>query len=57
MTIYLDSDFRCHLVDDGTRSPIETDAFDGKCASYIEGYRYVLAARRGLGLTECSSMA
>lgn len=43
MTIYLDSDFRCHLVDDGTRSPIETDAFDGKSAAYIEGYRYVPA--------------
>lgn len=43
MTIYLDSDFRCHLTDDGTRRAVETDAFDGKCASYIEGFRFVPA--------------
>ena len=41
MTIYLDSEYRCHLTDDGTRRALETKAFDGKCASYIEGYRYV----------------
>lgn len=43
MIIYLDSDFRCHLINDGTRRPVETDAFDGKCAAYIEGYRFVPA--------------
>lgn len=43
MTIYLDSDFRCHLTDDGTRRPTETSFFDGKCASYIEGFRFVPA--------------
>ena len=41
MKIYLDSDFRCHLMDDGTMREVETDFFDGKCAAYIEGYRYV----------------
>ena len=41
MTIYLDSDFRCHLTDDGTMTVIETDAFDGKANAYIEGYRYI----------------
>lgn len=40
-TIYLDSDYKCHLTDDGTMTAIETDAFDGKCAAYIEGYRFV----------------
>lgn len=40
-TIYLDSDFQCHLTDDGTMTAIETDFFDGKCDTYIEGYRYV----------------
>ena len=40
-TIYLDSDFCCHLMNDGTRRAVETDAFDGKCTSYIEGYRYI----------------
>lgn len=44
-TIYLDSDFRCHLTDDGTRQVVETDAFDGKCDTYIEGYRYIPAGQ------------
>ena len=41
MKIYLDSDFRCHLSDDGTMTAVETDFFDGKCAEFIEGYRFV----------------
>lgn len=41
MTIYLDSDFRCHLTDDGTMRAVETDVFDGREKAYIEGYRYV----------------
>lgn len=41
MKIYLDSEFRCHLTDDGTRQAVETDYFDGKCDAYIEGYRFV----------------
>lgn len=41
MKIYLDSEFRCHLSDDGTMREVETDAFDGKGSAYIEGYRYV----------------
>ena len=43
MKIYLDSDFRCHLSDGGNMRPIETDFFDGKCAAFIEGYRFVPA--------------
>ena len=40
-TIYLDSDFKCHIsVSDG-RTQVETDAFDGKCDAYIEGYRFI----------------
>ena len=41
MTVYLDTEFRCHLTDDGTMREAETDFFDGKCAAYIEGYRLV----------------
>lgn len=41
MKIYLDSEFRCHLLDDGTMREVETDVFDGKGSVYIEGYRYV----------------
>lgn len=40
-TIYLDSDYKCHLVDDGIRQAVETNAFDGKCNAYIEGYRFI----------------
>ena len=41
MTVYIDADFKCHVSDDGTMTAVETDFFDGKCAAYIEGYRYV----------------
>lgn len=40
-TIYIDSDFKCHTSNDGTMTAVETDFFDGKCDSYIEGYRFV----------------
>lgn len=44
-TIYLDSDFKCHIsVADG-RTQVETDAFDGKCDAYIEGYRFIPAGQ------------
>lgn len=42
--IYIDSDYRCHSSNpDGTFREVETDAFDGKCDSFIEGYRFVPA--------------
>lgn len=40
-TIYIDPDFKCHVTDDGTMTAVETDAFEGKCDAYIEGYRFV----------------
>ena len=45
MIIYLDSEFVCHLTDDGTRQAIETDVFDGKEKAYIEGYRFIPAGQ------------
>ena len=39
--IYIDNDYKCHVTDDGTMTAVETDAFDGMCTEYIEGYRYV----------------
>lgn len=41
MTIYIDNDFKCHVIDDGTMTAVDTDAFDGKCKEYVEGYRFV----------------
>lgn len=40
-TIYIDSDFKCHIADAGKMVAVETDVFDGKCDTYIEGYRFV----------------
>ena len=40
-TIYLDSDFKCHVLDNGTMRAIVTDEFDDKCDAYIEGYRFI----------------
>lgn len=40
-TIYLDSEFICHLTNDGTMQAVETDVFDGQSDEYIKGYRYV----------------
>lgn len=45
-TIYIDSDFKCHASDDGAMTAVETEAFDGKCEEYIEGYRFVPAGDR-----------
>ena len=39
--IYLDSDYVCHLVDDGTRRPIETNALDTVEDWHITFYRYI----------------
>lgn len=40
--IYIDSEYRCHATNpEGTFREIETDFFDGKCATFIEGYRFV----------------
>lgn len=40
-TIYIDADFKCHIASDGTMRSVETDFFDGKCDTMIEGYRFV----------------
>lgn len=43
MTIYIDSDYKCHVSAAEGRRAIETDAFNGKCAEWIESYRFVPA--------------
>lgn len=45
MTIYIDRDFKCHTESAAGRTAVETDAFDGKCQQYIEGYRFVPAGQ------------
>ena len=42
MKIYIDSEFRCHVTNPGGAfREAETVLFDGKCDSYIEGYRFI----------------
>lgn len=43
MTIYIDSDYKCNTSSGDGLTAVETDAFDGKCRRYIEGYRFVPA--------------
>ena len=41
MKIYIDSDYKCHVTNDGTMREIEDYFFDDKCDELIEAYRYV----------------
>ena len=42
-TVYIDSDFKVHTKNDGTRRAVITDVFDNKCQEWIEGHRLVPA--------------
>jgi len=37
-TIYIGSDFKCRVANDGTMIAVETDFFDGKCDVFVEGH-------------------
>lgn len=41
MIIYIDSEYKCHISNDGTMTAVDVDFFDGKCDVFIEGYRYI----------------
>lgn len=41
MIIYIDSNCKCHVSNDGTMTPVETDFFNDKCTAFIEGYRFI----------------
>ena len=45
MTIYIDSDYKCHTSPGDGLTAVETDTFDGKCSQYIDGYRFVPAGQ------------
>lgn len=45
MTIYIDADCKCHTECADGLTAIETDFFDGKCVTYIEGYRFIPAGQ------------
>lgn len=41
MTIFVDSDYKCHTVFSDTYRSFDVPFFDGKCKDFIEGYRYI----------------
>ena len=43
MTIFIDTEYKCHVANDGTMREFAVPFFDGKCDSFVEGYRYVPA--------------
>ena len=46
MKIYVDADFRCHTTPSTDSQAFEENifrVFEGKCARYIEGFRYIPA--------------
>lgn len=46
MKLYIDSECKCHVTDDGTMTEVETDFFNGKCQAFIEGYRFIPSGRK-----------
>lgn len=43
MTIYIDSDYKCHSATADGLTAVETAFFDGKAPEFVEGYRCVPA--------------
>ena len=42
MKIYIDSEYLCHTTNpDGIFREVKTNFFNGKCQTFIEGYRFV----------------
>jgi hypothetical protein len=42
MKVYIDSECRCHITNqDGTLRDFDVPFFDGRCITFVEGYRYI----------------
>ena len=39
-TVYVDSEYKCHVINDGTMTAVEDPFFNDKCDTLIEGYCY-----------------
>lgn len=46
MKIYIDSDCKCHVSPGEGLREFDVPFFDGKCQTFIEGYRYVPPGER-----------
>ena len=38
--VYIDNEYKCHAVNDGTMTAVEDAFFDNMCDTFIEGYCY-----------------
>lgn len=42
MKIFIDNEFKCHTSNpDSDFREVETDFFEGKCDTFVEGYRFI----------------
>ena len=41
MIVFLDENYICHAENSGNLAAVDVDHFDGKCPTYINGYRYI----------------
>ena len=39
-TVYVDAEYKCHVINDGTMTAVEDPFFNDKCDTLIEGYCY-----------------
>lgn len=46
MKIYIDLDFKCHVLPGEGLREFDVPFFDNKCQTYVEGYRYVPEGER-----------
>ena len=45
MTIYIDTEFKCHITNSGSMTSIEDTFFNNKCPNLIESYRFIPAGQ------------
>lgn len=43
MTVFIDNEFKCHTTQTEGLKAVDTSFFDGKCDTFIEGYRFIPA--------------
>ena len=46
MKVYIDSDYKCHVLPGEGLREFDVPFFDGKCKTFVEGYRYVPEGER-----------
>lgn len=39
MIVFLDAEYKCHAKNDSSFMAVDVPFFDGKCSTFVEGYR------------------